>query len=167
MEAEMTEQLEFVTYCGLYCGLCAERTRIPQRAAALQQAMAEEGWPFWGHSVPGFTPFWEFLEGLHASGGCPCCRAGGGPPDCQVRTCARARGLELCSECPDFPCPRIAALGEIYPTLITDNRRLQAVGLAQWLAEQAERARRGVVYADIRYEVDEVVRAQAFGGGEE
>jgi hypothetical protein len=39
-----------------------------------------------------------------------------------------------------------------YPTLIADNRRLQAAGLAQWLAEQEERRRRGFVYADIRYD---------------
>jgi len=64
---------------------------------------------------------------------------------------------------PCFPCSRIKALGDIYPTLIADNRRLQTVGLEQWLAEQEERARRGVVYADIRYQVDEAVRCQAFG----
>ena len=99
----MDERLEFVTHCGLCCELCAERGRIPRRAAALQEAMAEEGWPFWGHTVPGFTGFWEFLEGLHASGGCSGCRAGGGYPQCQIRLCARERGLELCSECFDFP----------------------------------------------------------------
>ena len=43
----------------------------------------------------------------------------------------------------------------MYPTLIADNRRLQTVGLEQWLAEQEERARRGVVYSDIHYQVDE------------
>jgi len=163
----MTEQLAFVTYCGLYCKLCAGRGRIPQRAAALQEAMAEEGWPFWGTTVPGFTDFWRFLEELQASGGCPGCRAGGGPPDCRIRACAQERGLELCSQCPDFPCPRIEALGAIYPTLIADNRRLQTVGLEPWRAEQEERARRGVVYADIRYRVDEAVRDQAFGEPEE
>ncbi len=151
----MIEQLEFVTYCGLYCGLCADRARIPKRAAALQEAMAEEGWPYWGHTVPGFTEFWRFLEGLHATGGCPGCRAGGGFPQCQIRVCARERGLELCSRCSDFPCDHIEALGARYPTLIADNRRLQAVGLEQWLSEQQERARRGFVYADIRYRVEE------------
>ena len=54
----------------------------------------------------------------------------------------------------------------MYPTLIADNRRLQAVGLEQWLSEQQGRAQRGVVYADIRYQVDEAVRGQAFGGPE-
>lgn len=160
----MTEQLEFVTCCGLYCGLCAAKSRIPRRAAALREAMTEEGWPVWGAEVPGFAPFWRFLEGLHAEGGCPGCRAGGGPPFCQIRKCAGERNLDLCSQCADFPCARIEALGSIYPTLIADNRRLQTVGLAQWLDEQEDRARRGVVYADIRYEVDEAVRQQAFSG---
>ena len=159
----MSTELEFVTCCGLYCGLCSGRARTPQRAAALQGAMAEEGWPEWGAEIPGFAEFWGFLEGLQANGGCPGCRAGGGPPHCQIRACVQRRGLELCSQCADFPCSRIEALGAIYPTLIADNRRLQLVGLEQWLAEQEERARRDVVYADIRYRVDEAVQGQAFG----
>jgi hypothetical protein len=63
--------------------------------------------------------------------------------------------VELCAECPDFPCAEIERLGGIYATLITDNRRLQAVGLEQWRREQQERARRGFVYADVRYRAEE------------
>ena len=155
VEAEMTDQLEFVTYCGLYCELCAERARIPQQAAALQRSMTEEGWPFFGPAVPGFAEFWKFLEGLHADGGCRGCRAGAGPPDCQIRSCALERRLKLCGQCSDFPCQRFEGLAAIYPTLIADNRRLQVVGLEQWLEEQQERARRGFVYADIRYQPSE------------
>ena len=158
----MTASLEFVTYCGLYCGLCADRTRIPQRAAALQAAMVEEGWPYYGPTMPGFEEFWRFLQEL-TEGGCPGCRAGGGPPNCLIRVCARQRGLETCNQCDEFPCSRIEALATSYPTLIADNRRRQAVGLEQWLAEQEERARRGVAYADIRYAVDEAVRTEVFG----
>jgi hypothetical protein len=147
----MSEDLEFVTYCGLYCDLCGARARIPQQAAALQQAMAEEGWPYWGQEIPGFAGFWDFLEGLQAEGGCPGCRAGGGDPECQIRDCARERGVEMCGLCDDFPCEAVQALAARYPTLIADNARLRAIGLERWLAEQAERARRGVVYADMRY----------------
>jgi hypothetical protein len=148
----MDEQLEFVTYCGLYCGLCAERTRIPGHAAALQAAMAEEGWPYWGPTMPDFVEFWRFLQGL-TDGGCPGCRADGGYPECPIRICARERGLDLCVYCPDFPCEHVEVFARRYPTLLADNRRLQVVGLARWLAEQEERARRGVVYADIRHPV--------------
>ena len=145
--------MEFITYCGLYCGLCAERARIPLRAAELRAAMAEEGWPFWGSTVSGFTEFWTFLGKLHADGGCPGCRAGGGYPECQIRLCARQRDLDLCCHCSDFACEHIERLAARYPTLMADNRRLQAEGLEHWLADQEERVRRGVVYADIRYSI--------------
>jgi hypothetical protein len=150
----MSEKLKFVTYCGLYCDLCAERTRIPRRAAALRQAMADEGWPYWGPSMPGFAEFWQFLHEL-THGGCPGCRAAGGYPECQIRSCARERNVELCSQCTDFPCEHLETLAARYPTLLADNRRLEAVGLERWLEEQQERARRGVVYADFRYNVED------------
>jgi hypothetical protein len=38
-----------------------------------------------------------------------------------------------------------------YPTLIQDGKRLQEIGLENWVQEQQERAKRGVVYADMRY----------------
>jgi hypothetical protein len=69
----------------------------------------------------------------------------------------------MCGQCPDYPCDHVQALGARYPTLIADNRRLQAVGLEQWLDEQRERAQRGVVYADIRYQVNEATQDQASG----
>lgn len=150
----MSESLALVTYCGLYCELCSARARIPRQAAALQQAMADEGWPSWGQEVPGFAEFWQFLGALQADGGCPGCRAGGGYPGCQIRACARERGMALCGQCADFPCDHVEALAARYPTLLADNARLQAVGLEQWLEAQAERAARGVVYADFRYRVE-------------
>jgi hypothetical protein len=112
--------------------------------------MADEGWPFWRQTFPGFAEFWQFLEGL-TQDTCPGCRAGGGDPGCRIRRCARERGVDLCLNCPDFACEHVEALAARYPTLLADNRRLRALGLAHWLAEQEERVRRGVVYADSRY----------------
>ena len=117
--------------------------------------MAEEGWPFWGPSMPRFVEFWSFLEELATGEGCPGCRADGGFPGGQIRACARERGLDVCSQCADFPCQHVETLAARYPTLIADNARMRTVGLEQWLSEQKERARRGVVYADIRYRVDD------------
>jgi hypothetical protein len=114
--------------------------------------MADEGWPYWGRDFPGFTDFWKFLEGLCTDVGCPGCRAEGGDPGCRIRVCARERGIDLCNQCGDFPCERIQTLAARYPTLIADNRRMQAFGMAQWLDEQRERQRRGFIYTDSRYQ---------------
>lgn len=44
--------MELVTYCGLYCDLCAARTRMPRLAAALRAAMTKASWPFWVGGYP-------------------------------------------------------------------------------------------------------------------
>jgi hypothetical protein len=56
-----------------------------------------------------------------------------GDPRCIVRALA---SLALAARC---------------PTLIADNRRMQAVGPEQWLEKQRECQRRGFVYTDICY----------------
>jgi len=145
--------LSLVTYCGLYCGLCSSRARIPGQAQALQETMRREGWPFWGHEVPGFAEFWSFLDHLTTSGlSCSCRVSGCGPGFCGIRRCAQARQVEVCALCPDYPCHRIEALGRGYPTLIADGRRLREIGLEAWIAEQQARARTGFCYLDIRCE---------------
>jgi hypothetical protein len=40
---DRTGDLDQVTYCGLYCPLCAERGRIPRQASILKESMAKEG----------------------------------------------------------------------------------------------------------------------------
>jgi len=146
------DSLRLVTYCGLYCGLCAQRSRIPQQARRLQQTLHEEGFDDFYQYVPemkeAFPPFWQFLQNL-ATLDCTC-RTGGGPPDCKIRNCAKQKSIEVCTQCKEYPCTLIQALAEHYPTLIQDGKRLQKIGLEKWVKEQEERARRGVVYADIR-----------------
>jgi len=144
--------LRHVAYCGLYCGLCAQRGRIPQQAHQLQQTLREEGFDDFYQYVPemkeAFPPFWQFLQKL-AEFDCTC-RTSGGPPDCKIRQCAKQKSIEVCTQCKEYPCTLIQALAEHYPTIIQDGKRLQKIGLEKWVKEQEERARRGVVYADIR-----------------
>jgi len=142
-----------VAYCGLYCGLCAHRIRIPQQASQLQKSLHEEGFDDWYQYVPDlkdtFPPFWQFLQKLTEID-CTC-RTEGGPPECKIRQCAKQKGIEVCPRCKDYPCTLIQSLAEHYPTLIQDGKRLQKIGLEKWVKEQEERAKHGVVYADIRY----------------
>lgn len=143
--------LRLVTYCGLYCGLCTERGRIPRQAAALRELMSKEGYETWGSDMPGFKEFWSFLEGLSdPDRTCLGCRQGGGPPFCGIRKCAQRRGVEVCGFCAEYPCERILTLGKGYPTLVADGQRMREIGLERWIEEQEERAKTGFAYVDIR-----------------
>ncbi len=152
-------ELRLVTYCGLYCGLCAERGRIPRQASALKESMAKEGYEFWGKELPRFTEFWDFLGGLcDPDQACPGCRQDGGPPFCAIRKCARERQIEICISCEEYPCKRVLGIAKGYPTLIADGQRMGEIGIEAWVQEQEERAKTGFAYVDIRcypYEVPE------------
>jgi hypothetical protein len=145
------ENLKLVTYCGLCCGLCANRGRIPQQAKALRESMIKEGYDKWGTAIPGFKDFWKFLSELcDPDTSCPGCRQGGGPPDCTIRKCAKERKVDVCVFCEDFPCKRVLGLAKGYPTLIADSERLKKIGIKAWTKEQQERAKTGFAYVDIR-----------------
>jgi hypothetical protein len=111
--------------------------------------MRKEGWEDWGGEVPGFREFWKFLHGLRR-GECPGCRAGGGPPFCGIRKCAKKRKVKVCVFCSRWPCHRIKMLAQGYVTLIPDAERMKRIGLAAWLEEQQARAQTGFCYCDIR-----------------
>jgi hypothetical protein len=143
--------VDLVTYCGLYCALCAERARVPKQAAVLRETMAKEGWDFWGKEVPGFEGFWGFLGRLcELDNACPGCRRDGGPPFCTIRKCARERGAEVCAICEEHPCDRVRQIAKGYPMLLHDAARIREAGLDAWIAEQEKRAAAGFCYADIR-----------------
>lgn len=141
-----------IALCGLYCGLCASRRRIPERARHLREALIEEGYDKGYFDIPGlqgrFDAFWK---GLHLLATRPCagCRAGGGYPECPIRPCAEARGTDTCPRCPVFPCPQLEALRR-YPMYRADAERLRRIGSEAWVAEQERRAASGFCYADVR-----------------
>jgi hypothetical protein len=147
----MMNSLRQVTYCGLYCPLCAQCGRIPDQASALRTSMEREGYTYFGDAIPGFQAFWDFLTRLsNREQACTSCREGGGDPSCEIRTCARERNVVVCPLCADFPCERIETLARRYSTLIPEGRRLRTIGIDAWIAEQQQRVAAGVCYADIR-----------------
>ena len=149
--------LQLVTYCGLYCALCAQRGRVPRQAGSLRESMSNEGYEFWAKELPGFAEFWRFLSNLcDPDKSCPGCRQGGGPPFCSIRKCIRERQLEICVFCEDYPCTRVLGIAKGYPTMLADGKRIKEIGIEEWIREQEDRAKTKFVYADIRcypYEV--------------
>jgi hypothetical protein len=145
------EKLEQVTYCGLYCGLCTQRNRIPQRARALRETMHKEGWDFWGGEQTNFNEFWAFLNKLaEMESDCSCRPGKCGPPFCAIRKCAQDKGLDACPFCDDYPCNRILGLAQGYVTMLADGKRMKEKGLDAWIEEQEERRKTGFAYSDIR-----------------
>jgi hypothetical protein len=152
-DSKETPKLKYVTYCGLYCRLCANMARIPKQARALRETLTKEGYEHFGKDeIEGFEPFWKALERFgQMDKTCAGCRSGEcGDPRCEIRKCAKAKGVEVCSACPDFPCKHIEGLAERYPTLIADAKRQRKVGLDRWIQEQEDRIKTGFSYADIR-----------------
>lgn len=151
--------LSKVTFCGLYCGLCSQCNRIPAQSRALRETMQKEGWHLWGESFPGFREFWAFLGGLVESEANAGCREGKcGPPFCGIRKCARAKGVEVCAFCGEYPCHRISGIAKGYVTMLADAERMREKGLDAWIAEQEARRATGFCYCDIRcspYEIAE------------
>ena len=146
------DNLKLVTYCGLYCGLCVARGRIPRQASALRETMVKEGYEQWAKDFrPGFEGFWEFLGNLcDPDKNCPGCRQGGGPPFCGIRKCAVKRKVDVCAFCEEFPCEKVLMIAKGYPLLIPGGERMKEIGIEAWIAEQEERATTGFVYSDIR-----------------
>jgi len=145
--------LQDVTYCGLYCRLCANKSRIPQTAIALRDTLAAGGWEDYGeYIVQDFKTFWSTLSKLAGfEEKCPDCRGGCGDPGCSIRKCAKERETELCPLCADYPCEHINVLARRYPNLIADGQRLKEIGVDSWVREQEERRKTGFCYCDIRF----------------
>jgi hypothetical protein len=145
------DKLEQVTYCGLYCGLCPARNRIPRQAGELRSTMQKEGWDVWGREQENFNEFWSFLNRLaEMESECSCRLNKCGPPFCGIRTCAQSKGVEVCVFCEDYPCHRILGIAKGYVNLLADGERMKEKGLDIWIEEQEERRKTGFAYSDIR-----------------
>jgi hypothetical protein len=145
-------KLNQVTYCGLYCGLCSERNRIPEQARLLSYSMQKDGWDNWGQEEPHFKEFWSFLNRLVDSESKCSCREGKcGPQFCGIRKCAQTKGIEICPFCNEYPCDRILGVAKGYPTMLADAQRMKEKGIDSWIQEQEERRKTGFAYVDIRY----------------
>jgi hypothetical protein len=149
-EDKMNKQ-QLISYCGLYCDLCAERKRIPERTKELIAAMEIEGYPNWAKHRPEFKEFWAFVNRLAEGADKRCCRSGTcGAHFCTIRKCVKERGLEMCDQCQEFPCKRVKGIAKGYPTLLHDAERRRKIGIEAWVAEQQKRLSTGFQYADIR-----------------
>jgi len=110
-------------FCGLYCGACP--VYLKRADDWIVKIVLEE------HGLA--------FEDLHCEG----CRTNTLSPSCQycaVRDCAKSKGLDSCSGCSEFPCPRIAGFGSVRPhgsEVVGNLESIRDRGSEKWLADQA------------------------------
>jgi hypothetical protein len=98
--------LSNVSYCGCYCKNCGEKLR--------------------------FRSFWVYFDEIISG-----CRDNNcGAPLCEIRQCAIQRKIELCAECTDYPCPKVATVAKTYPMILANGARIREIGLESWIREQ-------------------------------
>ena len=92
-----------VGFCGIWCGSCAVGTSaLMEMADRYCQLCETHGLGHWG---AGDFDYQAYLKGLASISELPVCHGclkDGGRTDCELRTCARGRGLRACSYCPDI-----------------------------------------------------------------
>lgn len=109
-------------YCGLYCGACPVYLR--QHDSWLVQAITEH----FNCKVGDLRCMGCRSEMVSIS-----CR------DCDRRDCAKSKGFDSCSACPEMPCDRMSNYSLPHMRDAVPNlEALRVRGSNAWLAEQAE-----------------------------
>lgn len=139
-----------IGYCGIYCGLCDSWEHVARLAKQLYWVVAPIDAYYREVGLDDFPVFLRVLRKFATDWRCPGCVAGGGDPGCEIRVCARKRGLAWCGDCPDYPCGRLDDLARNYITLLADNERRRQAGTEAWVAEQEERREAGFVYSALK-----------------
>ncbi|MBI1921678.1 MAG: DUF3795 domain-containing protein [Geobacter sp.] len=101
----------------------------------------------------------ELAELIHVQRGvpkdeiaCKGCRQQDGkhyhlPQGCATLDCAKAKGVQLCCDCNEFPCAYLAPIADMaahYPHNIKSYNlcRIKKVGLERWIEEEAGQMRK-------------------------
>jgi len=138
----VTNDKEQTACCGLYCGDCIPAQRpLFDAAERLRQELekcrfgAYAQYKSKGNKI--FDQFGTFRAVLDAILTLPCpkpCFHGGGRPDCPIRACARAKGLEGCWQCTALEtCSLLEPLAACHGDTVKHNlRTIRQFGVAHW-----------------------------------
>lgn len=154
------ELRRLVTYCGGFCGSCGNyRGRVVARVAADLKELIDAG--NFAEWVPAYEDidfsFGDFRQGLEffsdEEEGPYCqhpCMEGGGPR-CQIRPCARVKGVEVCFQCPEFPCEKLTWVIEGHPDRLEDYERFKELGWEGWIHFYSARGEKGYASSTRKY----------------
>lgn len=159
METEQAKKL--AGYCGLYCGTCGVyKGRIVAKIAAdFRELIAAHEFAEW---VPKYEKidfsFDEFQKGVkffsNQERGPYCqtpCQQDGGVPFCEIRPCAREKGVAICFECEEFPCRLFSPFLKRHPEIVDEEKKFKELGMERWVESLEEESERGYARATGKY----------------
>jgi hypothetical protein len=86
--------------CGAWCGSCVVGNGVLKQLTMKYHEMTDAyGLREWGSNNFDYEEFEKGLQSIQAMPSCPGCRKGGGREDCEIRSCASAKGFRECVEC--------------------------------------------------------------------
>ncbi len=110
---------QLMAYCGLICNECPAFIATQNNDREALAALAVE----WSGGGPSFAPEDMLCDGCTVAEG----RIFKWCHECELRTCAAARGVETCAHCPEYGCDklqRVFAMEGIGPET---KKRLEAL----------------------------------------
>lgn len=148
---------DLITYCGLYGGSCARYkgfTAFREAVRLVAEVVDSHGFHHWMPDAVEEFDYTEFRKGLDFFGKedtwlvCQkCCKGGSsGPPDC-VRKCCEEHQVNLCFECEEFPCDKVA--GDA--AMLESAKEYKELGKEKWLQRVVEKARQGFEFHTEKY----------------
>ena len=147
----MSEEIELIGYCGLYCGDCIRyRSKASDLARELLCELHATEFDKYAaiksnsldqlDAVKKFDHYGECCRVLEAIVALQCsspCRIGGGcaPPPCDVLACCGEKGFDGCWQCDEFEkCRRFESLREIHGDSPRQNlKTIRKFGLDKWV----------------------------------
>lgn len=153
----MTKPTDLIGYCGLYCNACGIRQgKIKTAVQNLKNTISAEGFdkiaPQLANWEPAFKHHKEFEQVLDAYvklfGECPGCIAGGGDPECKVRTCAKEKGYTTCAECTLIETCQHLEPWRKSPDFQQRMQRIKQVGATKYAQEMENKVKTGYCYLD-------------------
>ena len=119
-----TNDLNLLSYCGLYCGACSFKVAFQEQNRGHLFAMPQK-----------YAKYKDIkLED------CAGCRVDDGCGECQIRKCAMEKTLTHCGECVDFPCKKLddfSSDGVPHHFEIIENiKNIQEDGINRWFDDQ-------------------------------
>jgi hypothetical protein len=137
--------------CGLYCGKCFAFAdgAIKHHSSELLNALGNFE-PYAQRFItlleePVFEKYPDFKEMLayFTRGWCQSCRIDDCKlfKGCKVKDCSRAKKVDFCFQCPEFPCDHTGFDVNLQKRWLAINKRMKEIGVEEYFAESKDNSR--------------------------